>query len=83
MCVVGWCRIGHAPRTAYVRVTELIGQALELVRCEIIVIPENMVVRWTTGTLGWGRGGREGGRGRASECVSGGREGGREADRER
>ena len=35
---------GHAPGTPYVGVAELIGQALQLVRCEVIIVPQDVVM---------------------------------------
>jgi len=51
MGIVGWGWNGHTPRTTDVRVTELIGQTLELIRIKMVVIPEDMVVGWSAGTL--------------------------------
>ena len=44
MRVVRRRRYGHAASAAYVRVTELVGEHLELIRIEPVVIPEHMVV---------------------------------------
>ena len=51
MCVVCWRRYGHAAGTPNVRVTQLIGQHLQLVGREHVVIPQYMVVGWTGGAL--------------------------------
>ena len=51
MSVVGWGGVGHAAGASYVSVTELIGQALQLVCCELIVVPQHMVMGGAAGTL--------------------------------
>lgn len=42
--VVRRSRDGHATRTAYVRMTQLVRQLLELVRLETIVVPQHVVM---------------------------------------
>ena len=54
--VVGRRGDGDAPRAADVRVTQLVGQTLELVRLETVVVPQDVVVGGAAGTL-WGGGG--------------------------
>ena len=44
-------RDGHRPGTPHVRVAQLVGQDLKLVRVEPVVIPQDVVVRGTTGAL--------------------------------
>lgn len=51
MCIVrgGWD--GHAPSAADVGVTQLIGQGLKFIGIEPVIIPQDVVVRGTTGAL--------------------------------
>jgi len=49
--VVGGRGDGHGARAADVRVTQLVGEDLQLVRREAIVVPEDVVVRGPTGAL--------------------------------
>lgn len=49
--VVRRSRYGHATRTAYVRVTQLVCQLLELVRLETIVVPQHVVMGGSAGAL--------------------------------
>lgn len=49
--VVRRSRDGHATRTAYVRVTQLVRQLLELVCLETIVIPQHVVMGGSAGAL--------------------------------
>lgn len=51
MSVVSGSRDGHTAGTSHIRVTELVGQHLKFIGIEVIVIPQNMVVRGSTGTL--------------------------------
>jgi len=51
VCVVGRRRDGHAACTAYVRVAQLVGQHLQLVRVELIVVPQDVVMRRPACTL--------------------------------
>lgn len=82
--VVGRRRDGDGARAAHVGVTQLVGEDLQLVRREVVVVPEHVVVRWPAGALQWGSGrGRgsdqwvnqptnqqlPGGRGRATTCT--------------
>lgn len=43
--VVGGRGDGHRARTAHVRVAKLVRQALQLVRPEVVVVPQHVVVR--------------------------------------
>lgn len=49
--IVCGSRDGHATRTAYVRVTQLVCQLLELVRLETIVVPQHVVMGGSAGAL--------------------------------
>jgi len=49
--VVRWRWDGHAACTTHVRVTQLVGQHLNLIGAEMIVIPQHVVVRRTTRAL--------------------------------
>ncbi|KAK2174076.1 hypothetical protein NP493_830g00026 [Ridgeia piscesae] len=49
--IVGGCGNGHAAGAAHVRVTQLISQHLQLICTEVIVIPQHVVVRGSTGPL--------------------------------
>ena len=51
MSVVGGRRYGHGSRASHVRVTQLIGQRLQLVRREVIVVPQYVIMRWATRAL--------------------------------
>lgn len=42
--VVCWCRDGHRACAAHVSVTQLVGENLQLIRRETIVVPEHVVV---------------------------------------
>ena len=50
-CVVGRRGDGHGARAADVRVAQLVGEDLEVVGGEAVVVPEDVVVRGPTGTL--------------------------------
>lgn len=50
--VVCRCWVGHTPGTADVRVAQLVGETLQFISCELIVIPQHMIVGGSTGTLG-------------------------------
>ena len=43
--VVGGRRDGHGARAAHVRVAQLVREALQLVRAEVVVVPQHVVVR--------------------------------------
>lgn len=43
--VVGGRGDGHGARAAHVRVAQLVRQALQLVRAEVVVVPQHVVVR--------------------------------------
>lgn len=51
MSVVGgrWDR--HRSRTPDIRVAQLIRQALQLIRVKVVVVPQHVIVRWSTRTL--------------------------------
>lgn len=49
--VVRRSRDGHATRTAYVRVTQLVCQLLELICLETIVVPQHVVMGGSAGAL--------------------------------
>lgn len=51
MGVVGWCWDGNWPCAAYIGVAELVGEDLQLIWREVVVVPEHMVVRRPAGTL--------------------------------
>lgn len=51
MCIVSRGGDGDTAGTADVGVTQLVGQRLELVRVEPVVIPQDVVVRGATGAL--------------------------------
>lgn len=49
--VVGWRRDGDGAGTAHIGVAQLVGEQLEFISSETVVIPEHVVVRGTAGTL--------------------------------
>lgn len=49
--VVGGRGDGHGARAAHVRVAQLVREALQLVRPEVVVVPQHVVVRRTRGAL--------------------------------
>ena len=49
--VVGRGRDGDRSGAPHVGVAQLVGQLLQLVRLEPVVIPENVVVSWSGGSL--------------------------------
>lgn len=49
--VVGRRRNGDGARAAHVGVTQLVGENLQLVRGEVVVVPEDVVVRRPAGAL--------------------------------
>ena len=51
VCIVGWGWNGHRPCAAHIGVTQLVGQDLQLIGCEAVVIPKHVVVRRSTRTL--------------------------------
>ena len=57
--IVGWRWYGHRACAAHVGVTQLVGQNLQLVRRETIVIPKHVVVRRTACPLKEVRGSQE------------------------
>lgn len=50
--VVCWCRDGHGARAAHVGVTQLVGEDLQLVRGEAVVVPEHVIVGGPARPLG-------------------------------
>ena len=73
MSVVGRSRIGDGASAAYVRVAQLVGETLELICRETVVVPQDVIVRGSTCSL---RGREERGR----EKREGGERGRREGD---
>lgn len=51
MGVVSWCRDGDRACAAHVRVAQLVGEDLQLIRREVVVVPEHMVMRGPAGSL--------------------------------
>ncbi len=51
MSIVGWCRYGDRSGATHICVTQLVGECLELVSRKVIIVPENVVVRWSTCAL--------------------------------
>ena len=51
MCIVSWGWDRDAPGAANIGVTELVGQLLQLVSVEMVVIPQHMVVTRAGGSL--------------------------------
>ena len=49
--VVGGRRYGHAARASHIGVTQLIGERLQFVGREMIVVPQYVIVRGTRGAL--------------------------------
>ena len=49
--IVGGRRYAHTARASHVRVAQLIGERLELVGREVVVVPEDVVVRGPAGAL--------------------------------
>ena len=47
VCVVGGGWDGHRPGTAHVGVAQLVGEGLQLISCEVVLIPQHVVVRGT------------------------------------
>ena len=45
MCVVGRCGDGDAARAADVGVAQLVGQHLQLVGVEVVIVPQHMIMR--------------------------------------
>ena len=54
MSIVGGGWVGYAAGTANVRVAQLVGEALQLICRELIVVPQHVVVGGTAGALGSG-----------------------------
>lgn len=42
---------GHWPSASHVRVAQLVSQALQLIRPEVVIVPEHVVVRWSWRSL--------------------------------
>ena len=51
MGVVGWCWDGNWPGAAHVSVAKLVGENLQFVWSEVVVVPEHVVVRRPAGAL--------------------------------
>lgn len=51
MGIVSWCWDGDRPGAAHIRVAQLVGEDLQFIRREVVVIPEHMVMRWPAGSL--------------------------------
>lgn len=51
MSIVGGGWVGDAAGAAHIGVAELVGQTLQLICCELIVVPEHMVMGGAAGTL--------------------------------
>jgi len=49
--IVRRSRYGHTAGASDVSVTQLVGQHLNLVRAEVVVVPQHVIVRWPTGSL--------------------------------
>ena len=54
--VVGRCRDGDGARAADVGVAQLVGEELQFVGSETVVIPQDVIVGGTTGSLRGGTG---------------------------
>ena len=51
MCIIGGCWYRNAARASNVGVAELVSEHLQLVGREVVIIPQHVVMRRTTGTL--------------------------------
>ena len=51
VCVVGRRRDGDRTGAAHVGVAQLVGEHLQLIGSEMVVVPEDMVVGWPAGAL--------------------------------
>ena len=71
MGVVGRGGDGHRPSAPDVGVTQLVRQCLDVISCEVIVIPQHMVMGRPRRTLVGGEERRGGGRGRGGEGRGG------------
>lgn len=58
MGVVSWRRDGDGPGAAHVGMAQLVGEDLQLIRREVVVVPEHVVMRWPAGALDGGGGTR-------------------------
>lgn len=56
MSVVSWCWDGDGPGAAHVGVAQLVGEDLQLIRREVVVVPEHVVMRRPAGALRGGGG---------------------------
>lgn len=56
MGVISWRWDGDGPGAAHVGVAQLVGEHLQLIRREVVVVPEHVVMRRPAGALGGGRG---------------------------
>lgn len=44
MSIISWRRNGYRSGTSHIRMTKLIRQALQLIRVEMVVIPQNVIM---------------------------------------
>lgn len=51
MGVISWCRNGDRAGTAHVGVAQLVSEDLQLIRGEMVVVPQHMIVGGPTGSL--------------------------------
>ncbi len=49
--IVGWCRNGDRAGAAHVGVAQLVGEDLQLIRGEMVVIPQHVIVGRPAGSL--------------------------------
>lgn len=49
--IIGWCRNGDRTGAAHVGVAQLVGEDLQLIRGEMVVIPQHVVVGRPAGSL--------------------------------
>lgn len=49
--VIGWCRNGDRAGAAHVGVAQLVCEDLQLIRGEMVVIPQHVIVRRPAGSL--------------------------------
>lgn len=49
--IVRWCWDRDGTCASYISVAQLVCQDLELIRCETVVIPKNIIMGWSAGTL--------------------------------
>ena len=51
MGIISWRRVGNAPLAPGVQVAQIISKPLKLIRSEVIVITQQVVVGWPCGSL--------------------------------